>query len=452
MAAFFSPTLGHRRLCAVLIFLAISVLLSAGASAQFVPPVPVPPANLMTPQKAVLGKILFWDQQLSSDHSTACGTCHLTEFGGADPVFGLHPGADGAFGSPDDIHGSIGVVRRDPTGLPMSDPVFGLAPQVTGRAAPNFFGGLWDPESLWDGRGSSSFDDPITGVNLIPVGGALESQSIGPILNTVEMAKDARSWASVTSHLAGTKPLALATAIPPDMAAAIAAHPTYPDLFNAAFSTPDISPARIAFALATYERTLVADQTPWDVSVTGVGTGPGLTPNQQAGWNFFQSSSCSGCHAPPLFTSQRFSSIGLRDINDDIGRELVTGLPFDRGHFKIPTLRNVGLKSTFMHTGEFLSLRDVVRFYQPGAPRFFANLSPGVPVAIPIPAEGPLIDFLQNGLTDPRVASASFPFDRPTLYVPEASMNQQIQMGCLGLAVLVLARRRRGARMLQRSL
>jgi cytochrome c peroxidase len=150
MSAFSSPNLGPRRLRAVLIFLAISVLLSAGASAQFVPPVPVPPVNPMTPQKAVLGKILFWDQQLSSDHSTACGTCHLTEFGGADPVFGLHPGADGAFGTPDDIHGSIGVVRRDPVGIPISDPVFG---------------------------------------------GALESQSIGPILNTVEMAKDGR-WGS----------------------------------------------------------------------------------------------------------------------------------------------------------------------------------------------------------------------------------------------------------------
>jgi len=403
---------------------------AAGAHAQL-PPVPVPSANPITPQKAVLGKILFWDQQLSSDHTVACGSCHFTEFGGADPGFGIHPGADALFGTADDIQGSPGVVRRDASGAAINDPTFGFARQVTGRAAPNFFGGLWDPEVLWDGSAESGFEDPLTGVNLIPSGGTLETQSLGPILNSVEMSKDARTWLSVTRQLAFVKPLALATALPLDVFNAILFNSTYPALFNAAFGTPDITPARIAFAIASYERTLVADQTPWDAFVSGIGTA--LSPNQQAGWNFFQTSACSGCHRPPLFSDARFESIGLRDINDDIAREAVTGLPTDRGHFKIPTLRNAGLKASYTHTGQFSTLLGVLRFYQPGAPRFLANLSPRIPVSIPAAVEPDLLDFLQNGLTDPRVAAGVFPFDRPVLAAPEPAACWQLAFGLAAL-------------------
>ena len=44
-----------------------------------------PVANPVTAEKAVLGKALFWDEQLSSDRSVACGTCHRWEAGGSDP-------------------------------------------------------------------------------------------------------------------------------------------------------------------------------------------------------------------------------------------------------------------------------------------------------------------------------------------------------------------------------
>jgi cytochrome c peroxidase len=51
-----------------------ALLLAASLPAQL-PPVPVPAENPLTPEKVVLGKILFWDEQLSADDSTACGTC-----------------------------------------------------------------------------------------------------------------------------------------------------------------------------------------------------------------------------------------------------------------------------------------------------------------------------------------------------------------------------------------
>ena len=93
-----------------------SLLLScAAASAQLLPPW-VPPQNPQTPAKIVLGKILFWDEQLSSDDSVACGTCHLPEFGGSDGRLqgGLHPGPDGVFGTVDDIVSGIqGALRSE---------------------------------------------------------------------------------------------------------------------------------------------------------------------------------------------------------------------------------------------------------------------------------------------------------------------------------------------------
>jgi len=427
----------------------VTLLVGLVASASFaqpvppIPPVPVPPANPITPEKAVLGKILFWDQQLSSDQTVACGTCHLTEFGGGDPVLGAHPGADGFFGTPDDVNGSLGVVHRDVQGVAVNDPIFGFGRQVTDRSSPNFFGGLWDPESFWDGRASSAFDDPITGVNLIPIGGTLESQSIAPILNSIEMARDGRTWTSVTTRLAGVKPLALASALPADVVTALATSPSYPDLFIAAFGTADITPARIGFAIATYERTLVADQTPWDAFMKGSGTA--LTPNQQDGWNFFQTSPCATCHAPPLFSTPRFESVGLRDVNDDIGRAVVTGAPTDRGLFKVPTLRNAALKVGVMHTGEFSTMLDVVRFYQPAGLHFPTNLSPQIPILIPPTAEAPLVDFLENGLIDPRVAAGLAPFDRPILAVPEPVRVELLAVGALALSMLegLRARRRR---------
>src|SRR5205085_751888 len=64
-------------------------------------PPPQPAANLVTATKAYLGKTLFWDEQLSSTRTVACGTCHFAANGGSDSraIVGnarsANPGADG---------------------------------------------------------------------------------------------------------------------------------------------------------------------------------------------------------------------------------------------------------------------------------------------------------------------------------------------------------------------
>lgn len=413
----------------LLLVLAATALHIATGAAQPppppLPPVPVPPENPITEPKRVLGKILFWEEQLSSTNTMACGTCHRPASGGADPRFGRHPGRDNLFQTPDDVFGSPGVVRTNAEGQPVPDPIFGLAPQITRRAAQPFLTAQFAPSTFWDGRASGRFIDPETQAVVIPLGGALESQTLDPILSDVEMAHEGRTWADVEAKLAAAAPLALAENLPADVANAIAANPTYPLLFAAAYGTPAITASRIAMAIATYERTLVANQTPWDAF--NAGNPNALTPNQQAGLNFFRGSACAICHQAPFFTNHTFRNIGLRPIPEDLGRQEVTGQPADGGRFKVPSLRNVGLKTGFMHNGRLATLTDVINFYRTPALQFPQNRDPLIPVPVPLNVTAQLVDFLANGLTDPRVAAEVVPFDRPTL-------RSEVTTGIAGLA------------------
>jgi cytochrome c peroxidase len=385
----------------------------------------VPPQNPITPQKAVLGKILFWEEQLSADNTVACGTCHVfNTAGGSDPRSAgpgsVHPGFDGSFNTADDVHGSRGVVRCLPGGAMTDDGAFFPDAQRTPRKAPSPLGSLWSPTQFWDGRAPGVFVNPDTNLVTIPGGGSLETQALGPPLADTEMACQNRTFADVTSRLQTAVPMKLATNLPADVTAALAAFPTYPALFQNAFGTPLITAQRIAFAIATYERTLVANQTPWDAF--NAGNPNALTPNQLAGLNAFSAPPVAGgggcvlCHAPPQFTNHTFRNIGVRPPIEDNGRQSVTGNFQDRGRFKVPSLRNVGLRAPFFHNGGKATLTDVVNFYAIVG-EFFDNQDPAInPLALSPVQISQIVDFLQNGLTDPRVVQGLPPFDRPTLH------------------------------------
>ncbi|MGB0951626.1 MAG: cytochrome-c peroxidase [Planctomycetota bacterium] len=411
--------------------------LTATAAAQGPPlmPPPTPPQNPYTAEKAVLGKMLFWEEQLSSDDTMACGTCHTVTAGFGDNRIGIHPGPDGIQGNADDIFASRGVRRADHDGSYAEDSTFGLDVQVTGRRTPEIFAALYAPETFWDGRGTSSFTDPETGIVTIPFGAALESQAIGPILNDAEMAHESVDWAEVTAKLASARPMALATDLTPDMVAALLSSPTYPELFQDAFGTSDITAQRIAYAIATYERTLIPDESPWDLF--NAGDPLAMTPNQIAGWNQFNTiANCNQCHTPPMFTDNQFHNLGLRPSTEDAGRQDVTGLFADRGKFKTPSLRNAGLRTRYFHNGSELILDNgpapggVDMVYINGGGAFRDNLDP---LLVPLAGRPginmqQIMDFVANGLTDPRVENALPPFDKPTLF-SEANPAGAIRFG-----------------------
>ena len=402
-----------------------------GLRAQL-PTAPVPVENPLTPQKALLGKFLFWEEQLASDDTMACASCHQPEHGGADgrlrrPNQPVNPGADGLVGTADDIRGSLGVVHRAANGDFTPVPTFGFDTQVTGRVTNSFVGAGHHAELFWDGRASTVFTDPETQTVAIAFGGALESQSLGPILSTVEMGHDGRTWNDVRQKLQRIQPLRLATNLTPDLAAGLASFPTYPDLFRNAFGDPAITARRIAFALASYQRSLNPDQTPWDRFMAGSTTA--LTAQQQLGWTLFQGNGrCSLCHTPPLFSDDFYHNLGIRPWQEDPGRMNVTQAMPDRGAFKTPSLRNAGLRPAMLHDGSMPPLGDpaaatnphsMVNLYLTGGGAFRDNLDTFL---VPLNQNGVTLndmlaieDFVQNALTDPRVAQGLPPFDHPML-------------------------------------
>lgn len=384
-----------------------------------------PPQNPVTEAKRVLGKILFWDEQLSSDNTMSCGTCHIPSAGGNDPREGINPGYDTLFGNDDDVTGSPGVILSDENGEYLRSVLFDLLPQTTPRRSMSNLLSVYAGNLFWDGRAEGDFVDPVTGQTLAMSSCALEIQSMMPLVNDTEMAHTNRSLPELLTKLVSARPLALASQIPADMETAIAAYPSYPDLFAQAFGDPEITAGRIGFAIATYERTLIPDQTPWDL--WNAGDDNAMTPQQKQGYDLFRESTCVNCHNRPLFTSNDFTVNGVRPVFEDPGRSGITNVNIERGAFRMSTLRNLGGRDRFMHTGGLTTMSDVFDFYahRNGQSPFPENLDFRLRTPITFtPSQQVLVEeFIINGLTDPRTLSEEFPFDRPQLYSERSEPN-----------------------------
>jgi cytochrome c peroxidase len=422
----------RRAACALCV-----IVVGVAAADVALPPVESPSENPPSEAKRVLGKMLFFEEQLSSDDTVACATCHVMSRGGTDPRRGRNPGSNAVFGDLGDVMGSPGVEPLGTDGTFHPVPEFGTSIQVTPRTAPTPFAAPYEKEILWDGRAESQFTDPVGGQVVIASGGALESQALLPLTNPVEMGNADRGLSQVTAKLAASRPLALASDLPPDLALALDGEPSYPELFRRAFGDDAVTPARIAMAIATYERTLVADQTKYDRYVAGDPTA--LSEPEARGLKALTTSQCTKCHAPPLFSDGSFRATGVRDPKEDKGRAKTTGNDADRGKFKVPTLRNVVLKSSFFHDGQRTELGQAIDFYavEPGpvvngvrlygspsgghhanvpSEQFADNQDPIMPTIQVSPDDAAdIATFLGEALVDPRLAAGMFPFDAPTL-------------------------------------
>ena len=164
-------------------FVALCLLGGTGlAKAQLVigdfPTIEVPPENPLSEEKIRLGQALFFEEQLSSDDTMACATCHLPEAGGGDPRAGArHPGVDGVLFTPDDEFGSPGVRRQDANGDYVAHALFGFAPQATGRNAPSTLGAVFFNTQFWDSRALPEFRD-LSGQLVLSQFASLESQAV----------------------------------------------------------------------------------------------------------------------------------------------------------------------------------------------------------------------------------------------------------------------------------
>jgi cytochrome c peroxidase len=148
--------------------------------------------------------------------------------------------------------------------------------------------------------------------------------------------------------------------------------PGYKEDFAAAFGADRaISIDRIAEAIAAYERTLIAADTPYDRFVRG--DAKALTPQQLRGMALFQSVGCIGCHSGPNFSGASLFETGSprrtfptfpsalaehRNLSADRGG----AKPGDKqGIWRIPSLRNVALTAPYFHNGSVDDLAEAVR-------------------------------------------------------------------------------------------
>lgn len=398
------------------------------ANGQIVPgpieplaPSNAPPGNELTAAKSYLGKALFWDEQLSSTKTVACGTCHQPRTGGTDPrstvgsARSRNPGYDNMFGTSDDVFGSPGVPQNAADGNYSPHAKFGFREQVTGRKAPSYLNAGYSTTGLfWDGRALDEFRDQLSNAVLLPVGASLESQSAGPPLSSAEMAHGGRNWSQVAARVQISRPLALASNVPTGLKTWIGDR-LYPELFAEAFGSTDVTPARISMAIASHERTLFSDRTPLDRAAYGIQP---LTLQEQNGQAVFATSSCNICHDGNLGSGQhQFFNIGVRPQIEDRGRGAVTNNTDEDAQFRTPGLRNGELHRTFMHNGRFATLEDVIDFYDRGGDFKAPNLAGGIrELNLSTQEKADLVAFLKRPWTDQRVANELPPFDRPQLY------------------------------------
>ncbi len=422
-----------------------TLLLFSFASLAQMPPLdpPVdPPGNPSNTEKIKLGKVLYWDEQLSSTKTVACASCHIMSAGGVDPRSNLsnplstNAGFDGIMNTADDVTGSMGVPESGADGNYIYNPLYGYNAQVTGRRAPSSINAGYAPELFFDGRAGGQLYDPITNNLILASGAALETQALAPPTNPVEMGHNGRDWNDVVNTVKTSTPLALSPSISEELSRWINSQ-NYFQLFKKAFGSNEITAGKIVMALAAYERSLYSNQAPIDAMIANQDPSY-LTIQERAGLQLFQSQVCTTCHSGSLFSNEDFHNIGVTPNAEDSGRFAVTGLEDDRGNFKTTSLRNLQFRNSFMHNGRLTTLEEVVDFYNRGGDIANPNIDARIqPLFLSATQKASLVAFLGRPLTDPRVTNETGPFAHPALYAGSSRAPQITGTGVAGTAAKI---------------
>jgi cytochrome c peroxidase len=358
----------------------------------------------------LLGKLMYFDKNLSVRRNETCSFCHMPNNGFTGPVSALNLTTAAYPGS---------VRTRSGNRKPMSHNYATYAPQLHYTAGQgDFVGG-----NFWDMR--------ATGIHL---NSPAAEQAQGPPLNPVEMGLSdpacvvyrlsQSAYRSFAERVWGSQVFAIHW---PDDVARVCDTPGPPPATNPLpvhLSPADRASCSTAFDLfartiATFEAS--AELKPFTSKFDAVMAGQAkLTSQEEAGYKLFRSgrTHCNECHRDggpgeePLFTDFTASNLGVprnpalafydEEKPDQLGYvanplgmkyvDLGVGgflqhasiqlseeqnpsteweklAPKFTGKFQVPTCRNVdarpspGFVKAYMHNGYFKSLKEVVHFY-----------------------------------------------------------------------------------------
>jgi cytochrome c peroxidase len=140
--------------------------------------------------------------------------------------------------------------------------------------------------------------------------------------------------------------------------------PGYAAAFERVFPAQPISMDTIAAAIATFERTVISRDAPFDRWVNGETRA--ISPAAVRGFVLFNGkANCAVCHQGWRMTDDGFHDTGLAD--QDRGRALIApGIEQLEQAFKTPTLRNIDQRAPYMHDGSLASLSAVIDHYDTG--------------------------------------------------------------------------------------
>jgi cytochrome c peroxidase len=136
--------------------------------------------------------------------------------------------------------------------------------------------------------------------------------------------------------------------------------PEYRGLFAQAFGDENaVNGANLGKALAAFERSLLANNSPFDRYMGGDRNA--MTAIQIQGMRRFERIGCSNCHNGPMFSDYEPHVLGIPD-NGKLP-ESDRGIKDSPYAFRTASLRNLAYTAPYMHSGAFQTLEEVLKFY-----------------------------------------------------------------------------------------
>ena len=202
--------------------------------------------------------------------------------------------------------------------IPTSKAV-GFEGRVGPRNSPVILNSAYQREQFWDGRVKS-----------------LEEQALGPIQTNVEMNMPIKELIPKLNNIKG-----------------------YVALFKKAYPSEGITKDSLVKAIASFERTVVSTESPFDKFAKGDKNA--INAEAKKGFELFKGKAhCIYCHDGFNFSDGSFQNIGLHDgklRGKELGRYNMKNRAAWYGAFKTPTLRDVTKSYPYFHDGSVKTLK-----------------------------------------------------------------------------------------------